>query len=125
LKCIGYLAYIAACAVEGREYTIYGYKGKQVRGQIHTRDVARLFLEFFAAPRCGEVYNLGGGRANSLSIQETITLLADLGHQLNFNYVETARKGDHICYISDLSKLRAHFPGFHLKHGVKEGPRDR
>ena len=77
----GYLGYIVLCAVTGRQYTIYGYKGKQVRDQIHSYDVARLFLEFYSAPRCGEVYNLGGGRANSLSILETIDLLRDLGYQ--------------------------------------------
>jgi CDP-paratose 2-epimerase len=75
----GYLAYIVICAVTGREYTIIGYKGKQVRDQIHCGDVARLFLEFYRSPRAGEVYNLGGGRATSLSILETIDLLARMG----------------------------------------------
>jgi CDP-paratose 2-epimerase len=106
----GYLAYIVHCAVSGREYTIYGYKGKQVRDQIHSRDVAALFLEFFKSPRCGEVYNLGGGRRNSISILETIERLKTLGFGLHYQYRTENRVGDHICYISDLSKVRSHFP---------------
>jgi CDP-paratose 2-epimerase len=108
----GYLAYIIQCALTGREYTICGYKGKQVRDQIHCRDVARLFLEFQKQPRCGEVYNLGGGRQNSLSILETIEALADLGFHLRYKYNPVNRLGDHICYISDLTKVRSHFPSW-------------
>ena len=114
----GYLAYIVACAVSGREYTIHGYKGKQVRDQIHSRDVARLFLAFFHHPRAGEVYNLGGGRKNSLSILETVQLLAGKGFSLRYQYNEANRIGDHICYISDLTKLRSHFPGWDLEYGI-------
>jgi CDP-paratose 2-epimerase len=114
----GYLAYIVHCAVTGRRYTIYGYKGKQVRDQIHTSDVARLFLHFFEKPRCGEVYNLGGGRANSVSILETVDMLADMGYRLEYDYVDSNRKGDHICYISDLSKLRAHYPGWRIEYDL-------
>lgn len=106
----GYLGYIVNCAVSGRAYTIYGYKGKQVRDQIHSHDVARLFLEFQAHPRKGEVYNLGGGRRNSISILETIDLLAALGYRLKYEYKDTNRVGDHICYISDLRKIQDHFP---------------
>src|SRR5438067_2242411 len=72
----GYLVYIVICAMTGKEYQVYGYKGKQVRDQIHSQDVASLFLEFYKSPRCGEVYNMGGGRKNSVSILETIDLLA-------------------------------------------------
>lgn len=115
----GYLAYIVFCAVTGREYTIYGYQGKQVRDQIHARDVARLFLEFHRQPRCGEVYNLGGGRANSLSILETISLLADAGFHLRYSYNPVNRVGDHICYISDLTKIRSHFPGWKMEYGIQ------
>jgi CDP-paratose 2-epimerase len=114
----GYLSYIVMCAVTGREYTIYGYKGKQVRDQIHSQDVANLFLEFYAAPRYGEVYNLGGGRANSLSILETIDLLKDLGYKMRYSYNPTNRIGDHICYISDLTKIRAHFPKWRQEYGI-------
>jgi len=114
----GYLAYIVYCAASGKEYTIYGYKGKQVRDQIHSYDVAHLFLEFFRSPRCGEVYNLGGGRQNSLSILETIDALAARGLKLRYSYQDTNRVGDHICYISDLSKLRRHFPNWKLQYDL-------
>jgi len=115
----GYLAYIVLCAVTGRRYTIFGYRGKQVRDQIHARDVARLFVEFYRQPRCGEVYNLGGGRANSLSILETIDLLSAMGLRLDYTYQPANRIGDHICYLSDLSKLRAHFPNWRMEYGVQ------
>jgi CDP-paratose 2-epimerase len=115
----GYLSYIVMCAVTGREYTIYGYKGKQVRDQIHSYDVARLFLEFYAAPRCGEVYNIGGGRANSLSILETIDLLEGLGYKMHHSYSPASRIGDHICYISDLTKIRSHFPKWSQEYGIR------
>jgi CDP-paratose 2-epimerase len=115
----GYLAYIARCAVNGQPYTIHGYKGKQVRDQIHSSDVARLFLHFFEKPRTGEVYNLGGGRANSVSVLETIALLREMGHTLNYSYSGKNRIGDHICYITDLRKLRAHFPEWRLEYGLE------
>jgi CDP-paratose 2-epimerase len=115
----GYLSYIVMCAVTGREYTIYGYKGKQVRDQIHSHDVARLFLEFYAAPRCGEVYNLGGGRANSLSILETIEIIESLGYKIRYSYNPANRTGDHICYFSDLTKIRAHFPNWRQEYRIR------
>jgi CDP-paratose 2-epimerase len=115
----GYLAYIILAAVTGKEYTIFGYKGKQVRDQIHTRDVARLFREFYSHPRCGEVYNLGGGRANSLSILETIRMVGDMGYKLRYRYKPDNRVGDHICYISDLTKLHAHFPGWRQEYTIE------
>lgn len=114
----GYLNYIVLCAMTGREYTIFGCRGKQVRDQIHSRDVARLFLQFFEHPRCGEVYNLGGGRANSLSILETIDVLAAMGHPLSYRYEDESRVGDHICYISDIRKLQAHFPEWKLEYDL-------
>lgn len=106
----GYLAYIVRCAVVGKRYTIFGYKGKQVRDQIHANDVASLFIEFYRTPRAGEVYNLGGGRKNSISVLETIDLLDSMGLKLEYDYSDKNRVGDHICYISDLSKLHTHFP---------------
>jgi CDP-paratose 2-epimerase len=115
----GYLAYICACAVDGVPYTVIGYRGKQVRDQIHCRDVARLFLAFYEKPRCGEVYNMGGGRANSISILETIDILAAMGHSLSWTYKESNRIGDHVCYISDLSKVRSHFPGWRLEYSLE------
>lgn len=110
----GYLNYIVRCAVHGVPYTIHGYKGKQVRDQIHAYDVIQLFLEFFRNPRPGEVYNLGGGRANGISILETISALAARGHRLEYTYSDSARTGDHICYLSDLTKIREHFPNWRL-----------
>jgi CDP-paratose 2-epimerase len=112
----GYLAYIVHCAVAGKPYTVYGYKGKQVRDQIHAADVAALFLEFFRSPRPGEVYNVGGGRANSLSILETVDILAGLGYSLKSEYNEQNRTGDHICYITDLAKAHAHFPAWRVEY---------
>lgn len=116
----GYLAYIIECAVTGREYTIFGYKGKQVRDQIHCDDVARLLMEFSRSPRCGEVYNLGGGRQNSVSILETIKKLAGLGLPVRYQYEPENRVGDHICYITDLGKLRAHFPDWEIKYNLDQ-----
>ena len=114
----GYLAYIVLCAVTGCPYRIYGYKGKQVRDQIHCRDVARLFLEFHRNPRRGEAYNLGGGRGNSVSILETIDLLAERGYRLEYSYEPANRAGDHICYISDLTKIHSHFPKWRIEHSL-------
>ena len=114
----GYLAYIILSAVKGREYTVYGYKGKQVRDQIHSHDVARLFREFYEQPRCGEVYNMGGGRGNSLSILETIDILAGMGYPLRYNYKAENRIGDHICYITDLTKIHSHFPSWRQEYTI-------
>jgi CDP-paratose 2-epimerase len=114
----GYLGYIVYCAVTGRDYTIHGYKGKQVRDQIHSYDVARLFIEFYYAPRSGEVYNLGGGRSNSISILETVDMLSGMGLKLRYSYTDANRVGDHICYISDLSKLRSHFPKWTMRYDL-------
>jgi CDP-paratose 2-epimerase len=109
----GFLAYLVKCTHEGRRYRVFGYKGKQVRDNLHSFDVCRAFEEFFAAPRPGEVYNLGGGRDNSVSVLEAIRMAEDaVGRKLPHEYVEQNRSGDHICYISDLSKLRAHYPGW-------------
>ncbi|MEO8369736.1 MAG: NAD-dependent epimerase/dehydratase family protein [Candidatus Solibacter sp.] len=114
----GYLVYIIICAMTGKEYQVYGYKGKQVRDQIHSHDVANLFMEFYKAPRCGEVYNMGGGRQNSISILETIDLLAGMGYELKHSYRDANRMGDHICYISDLSKIYRHFPNWKLEYDL-------
>jgi len=116
----GYLAYIILCAVTGKPYTIFGHRGKQVRDQIHSRDVVNLFLEFYRSPRCGEVYNLGGGRANSISVLETIDMLQAMGFELRYTYNDQSRIGDHICYISDLTKAQAHFPGWKLTYDLPQ-----
>jgi CDP-paratose 2-epimerase len=115
----GYLTYIVSCATQGREYTIFGHKGKQVRDQIHCDDVASLFLEFYKSPRRGEVYNLGGGRSNSLSILETVAILDAMGFRLNYQLSDKARIGDHICYISELSKVKSHFPNWQMQYDVR------
>jgi CDP-paratose 2-epimerase len=97
--------------VEGREYKIFGYKGKQVRDNIHSYDVTRFIHEFLKAPRVAEVYNLGGGRGNSISILEAFKKIEGLsGKKMRSQYVDQACEGDHICYISDLSKMRTHYP---------------
>jgi CDP-paratose 2-epimerase len=107
----GFLSYLIKCNVEGRVYKIFGYKGKQVRDNIHSLDVVRFIEEFWKAPRCAEVYNLGGGRDNSCSILEAFEIAAQIsGKRQTFEYVDQNREGDHICYISDLSKCREHYP---------------
>jgi CDP-paratose 2-epimerase len=110
----GFLSYIVKCAVKGTPYTIYGHKGKQVRDQIHSYDVCTAFHEFMKNPRPGEVYNIGGGVQNNASILETIDILSSLGHKLDFNVSDKARIGDHICYISDMSKFRSHYPSWNI-----------
>jgi CDP-paratose 2-epimerase len=114
----GYLNYIVRCAVLGKKYMINGYKGKQVRDQIHAYDVTQLFLHFYSNPRNGEVYNLGGGRSNSISILETIDALAERGYPLDYQYSDSSRVGDHICYISKLEKIRTHFPSWKISYDL-------
>jgi len=111
----GFLSYIVKVAVQGGRYTIFGYKGKQVRDQIHSTDVIRVIEAFIQAPRSGEAYNIGGGRESNASILETISKIKELtGKTLDHEYTEKNRDGDHICYISDLSKLKSHFPSWGL-----------
>jgi len=111
----GFLSYLVKCNVEGKHYKVYGYKGKQVRDNIHSLDVARFIHAFYENPRCGEVYNIGGGRANSVSILEAFDRAAALsGKKMNYEYLEQNRAGDHICYISDLTKMKAHYPGWDI-----------
>jgi CDP-paratose 2-epimerase len=109
----GFLSYLVRCNVEGRTYKIYGYKGKQVRDNIHSYDVARFIHVFYESPRLGEVYNIGGGRGNSVSILEAFERAAEIsGKKMNWEYVEGHRAGDHICYISDLSKMQRDYPSW-------------
>jgi CDP-paratose 2-epimerase len=115
----GFLSYLLKVALSGKPYTIFGYKGKQVRDNIHSFDVVRAFEEFARNPRPGEVYNLGGGRANSVSMVEAITRIEALtDRKINWTYSETSRKGDHICYISNLAKLKSHYPGWSLTRSL-------
>jgi CDP-paratose 2-epimerase len=111
----GFLSYLVRCNLEGRTYKIYGYKGKQVRDNIHSHDVARFIEAFWTKPRCGEVYNLGGGRDNSVSILEAFERVAVIsGKRMSYEYAEKNREGDHICYISDLRKIKAHYPDWDI-----------
>lgn len=116
----GFLSYLAKCGVTGRPYTIFGYKGKQVRDQIHSLDVTRAFDAFIASPRNGEVYNLGGGRDNAASLMECMAMVeAITGKKFQATYSDTNRVGDHICYISDLTKMRQHFPTWNISVPLK------
>ncbi len=117
----GFLNYLVRVAVLGETYTVIGYKGKQVRDQIHSFDVIRAFDAFIATPRPGEVYNLGGGRANSASVLECIAMVEELtGRKLERKYLPENRIGDHICYISDLSKFRSHYPTWNITRGLRD-----
>jgi CDP-paratose 2-epimerase len=116
----GFLNYLVKVNVQGGVYTVFGYKGKQVRDNIHSLDVARAIERFIEAPRPGEVYNLGGGRGNSCSILEAFeTVEAATGKPMRWKYDERNREGDHICYISDLSKFKAHYPGWDITVGLE------
>ena len=117
----GFLSYLVKVALSGGSYTVFGYKGKQVRDNIHSHDVVRAIEEFAANPRPGEVYNLGGGRQNSISMLEAIAKIEQMsGKKLTWKYVEENRKGDHICYISNLAKLRAHYPNWSITVDLDE-----
>lgn len=117
----GFLSYLIKCNVAGRAYKVFGYGGKQVRDNIHSFDVANFIHRFYEAPRCGEVYNIGGSRANSVSILEAFERAAALsGKQMEYEYVDKNREGDHLCYISDLSKMRAHYPGWDLTKSLDD-----
>ncbi len=111
----GFLNYLVKVNIERGVYKIFGYKGKQVRDNIHSLDVARAIEEISKAPRCGEVYNIGGGRGNSCSIIEAFDRVSAItGKKMNSEYVDKNREGDHICYISDLSKLKSHYPNWDI-----------
>jgi CDP-paratose 2-epimerase len=116
----GFLSYLIKCNLQGREYRVYGYKGKQVRDNIHSEDVAGMMLEFCKRPRSGEVYNLGGGKANSCSIWEAFRMTEEItGKKQRYTYVEQNRAGDHICYYSDLRKLESHFPEWKITKSLR------
>ncbi|PSQ88420.1 MAG: NAD-dependent epimerase [Bacteroidetes bacterium QS_8_64_10] len=112
----GFLSYLVKCNLEGRKYTIFGYEGKQVRDNIHALDVARFAERFIAEPRSAEVYNLGGGKGNSCSILEAFELAEEVsGNEMIYDYDEQNRSGDHICYYSDLSKSKDHYPEWEIR----------
>ena len=117
----GFLSYLVKCNVEGREYKVFGYQGKQVRDNIHSEDVARFISAFYNSPRCGEVYNLGGGKDNSCSILEAFQMTESFtGKKQVYSYVDENRIGDHICYYSDLTKMRSHFPGWDITKSLSQ-----
>lgn len=117
----GFLSYLVHVAQAGKPYTIFGYKGKQVRDQIHSYDVVTALEAFAENPRPGEVYNLGGGRENAASVLECIALIAELGgYQLRWTYSEKHRIGDHICYISDMRKFKSHYPQWQMTYSLPD-----
>ncbi len=117
----GFLSYLVKCNVEGREYKVFGYKGKQVRDNIHSYDVASFIDAFISAPRIAEVYNIGGGRANSCSIWEAFKIAEKFtGKEQVYTYIDENRIGDHMCYISNLDKMRAHYPNWDITISLEE-----
>jgi CDP-paratose 2-epimerase len=120
----GFLAYLMKCTVQGLPYKVFGYKGKQVRDNIHSYDLVEAFWRFYQAPRAGEVYNIGGSRHANCSILEAIELCQEIsGRKLNWNYIEDNRIGDHIWWISDVRKFQSHYPGWNYRyslHGILE-----
>ncbi len=116
----GFLAYLMKCAVSGKHYTIFGYKGKQVRDNIHSNDLVSAFHHFYKNPRVAEVYNIGGGRFSNCSMKEAITLSENItGKSMNYSYAEQNRIGDHIWWISDITKFEEHYPEWSLKYNVE------
>ena len=117
----GFLSYLVKCNLEGREYKVFGYKGKQVRDNIHSEDVAAFMFAFCENPRIAEVYNLGGGKANSCSILEAFAMTeAFTGKKQQFTYVDDNRIGDHIVYFSDLRKMKSHYPGWDITKSLSQ-----
>ena len=117
----GFLSYLIKCNVQQRPYTVYGYKGKQVRDNIHAHDVAAFIHRFAESPRVAEVYNLGGGKANSCSILEAFSKAEGLsGNRMRYTYSDENRIGDHICYYSDLRKMQAHYPGWTITRSLEQ-----
>jgi CDP-paratose 2-epimerase len=117
----GFLSYLMKCAMNGTPYTIFGYKGKQVRDNIHSDDLVSMFEAFAQAPRSGEVYNAGGGRFANCSMLEAIALCEKItGNRMNYSLSDQNRIGDHIWYVSDLSKFKAHYPGWEPRYGIEE-----
>jgi len=115
----GFLSYLMKCAVTGEHYTVFGYKGKQVRDNIHSWDLVNMFWHFYVNPKVGEVYNAGGGRFSNCSMMEAISLAEEItGNKMNHSYSEQNRIGDHIWWISDVSKFKAHYPEWNWKYNI-------
>ncbi len=117
----GFLSYLVKCCITGRKYTIYGYKGKQVRDNIHSYDLVNAFYHFFQNPRMAEVYNIGGGRFANISVLEAIDLVQEIsGKKMDIEFAQDSRIGDHIWWISDVSKFKAHYPQWDYKYNIKD-----
>jgi len=117
----GFLAYLMKCVCTGTPYTVYGYKGKQVRDNIHSFDMVTSFYHFYRSPRCGEVYNIGGSRFSNCSLLEAIALCEEIaGKKLTWTYTETNRVGDHIWYISDNGKFKSHYPQWQQQYDLHQ-----
>lgn len=117
----GFLSYLIKCNITQTKYNVYGYKGKQVRDNIHSLDVARFIAAFISNPRPGEVYNIGGGRGNSCSILEAFSKIEAIsGKPMIYEYVDKNRSGDHICYISDLRKMTTHYPAWGITKSLDD-----
>lgn len=117
----GFLAYLMKCAVTGKHYTIFGYKGKQVRDNIHSFDLVNAFWHFYQKPRIGEVYNMGGGRHSNCSMLEAIAMCEEItGKKMNYSYTESNRIGDHIWWISDVSKFKTHYKNWDYKYNIND-----
>lgn len=115
----GFLAYLIKCAVSGKHYTIFGYKGKQVRDNIHSVDLINAFWHYFQNPRQGEVYNMGGSRHSNISMLEAIEQIEAIsGHKLNYSLSDNARIGDHMWYVSDINKFKSHYPDFAYQYDI-------
>lgn len=117
----GFLSYLIKCNLEEKEYTVYGYKGKQVRDNIHSHDVARFIEEFIKNPRVAEVYNLGGGKENTCSVLEAFDIISGIsGKPMRYKYTDINRIGDHICYYSDLRKMKSHYPDWAITKSLQD-----
>lgn len=115
----GFLSYLIRCNLEEKNYNIFGYKGKQVRDNIHSADVVAFIREFLEKPRVAEVYNIGGGRDNSISILEAFDLISSIsGKRMIYEYVDKNRQGDHICYVSNLDKMKSHYPSWRISKNL-------
>ena len=116
----GFLSFLVKCNLENRMYNVYGYLGKQVRDNIHSSDVVEFIKEFILAPRSGEVYNIGGGFSNSVSILEAFGIISEISNiEMRYEYIDENRQGDHVCYYSDLSKIRSHYPNWSVKKDLR------
>jgi CDP-paratose 2-epimerase len=117
----GFLSYLVKCNLEDKKYSVYGYKGKQVRDNIHSHDIATFMKAFIDTPRVGEVYNLGGGKDNTCSILEAFAITEKLsGKRQVYEYIDKNREGDHICYYSDLQKIKNHYPDWDITVSLEE-----